>query len=56
MGEKVVVGKVGTQDDHAVMVAVYTLEDMRSSDALPADPERLELLWSRAASWVTLPA
>lgn len=56
LGEKVVVGKVGTQDDHAVMVAVYTLEDMGSSDALPADPEHLESLWSRAASWVTLPA
>lgn len=56
LGEKVKVGKVGTQDGLAVMVGVYTQEDLRSEAAQSADSELLESLWYRAASWVSLPA
>ncbi len=55
LGEKVKVDPVGTYGDSVVMVGVYTLEDLRSKDAEPADSERLEALWRRAASWVSVP-
>ena len=54
LGDKVKAGPIGTRaDGSVVMVGVYTLEDLGSDAPEPVDPERLEALWQRAASWVS---
>lgn len=53
LGEKVKAGSVGTSAGSTVMLAVYTLADLKSDDAQPLDAGRLEGLWQQAAAWVS---
>ncbi len=53
LGEKVKAGPLGTNAGSTVMLAVYTLTDLKSVDKQPADAEQLEGLWRRAAAWVS---